>query len=349
MDFWNILTQGDPYTAPQISITIHPYTTYYTTVYYLYHNYITTIYQLKFHFLDHHNNLIHQPSQFYSHYPSVHFYNCFVSLTNFRLQLTTLQASIKTMEHSIFNNQRNGTVETYTETLIPQSSHLVRTQAHTPMSVFASLRSYGDSVGEKGDCAVIALAVVTRRNYSEIHELLKKAGRRNRCGTPVPMQKKVLAQLGFALHDITRHYDGASVRSITPLLPDKGAFLIFTHKHVLAVYDGVCHDWTHESKRYVQTIYKVTDADEPIPMPERRSRNVVINYLQPTKAVWTIADLLFEDANVTPAQLGSRKWWSTFRARISAECQANGINKTTAAVQTGKWMADNGYHMAYFV
>lgn len=206
---------------------------------------------------------------------------------------------------------------------------------------FADLRAAGDRMGETRDCAVIALAVVTGLQYEDIHARLKKHGRRARCGTGYPVQKKVLTELGYALHDISGYYDGASVRSIAPMLPDRGTFLIRTHKHVVGVKDGVVHDWSEQRKLYVQSIYKVTDMDEPIPMPEKRRRKVVINYEKATKAVWIIADILLEDEE-NPL-LGSRKWWSTFRAKVSAECIANGINKTTAAVQTGKWMADNGY------
>lgn len=212
---------------------------------------------------------------------------------------------------------------------------------------YAFLRSCSTAMNEKRDCAVIALAVVTGRTYTDMHERLRKAGRRTRCGTPWGVQRKVLDELGLTAHDITGYYDGSSIRSIAPQLPQQGKFLVRTHKHIAAVREGVVEDWSEMRKLYVQGIYKILEADEPYPLPEKRRRNIVINYEKATKAVHIIADLLF-DEELEPATT-SRKWWSTFRAKVSAECQANGINKTTAAVQTGKWMADNGYHMGFMV
>lgn len=209
---------------------------------------------------------------------------------------------------------------------------------------YGFLRTVGDEMGEKRDCAVIAIAVVTGRAYTEIHERLRKLGRRTHCGTSWPTQIQVLKDCGFAVHEITGYYEGASIRSIAPQLPQEGKFLVRTHKHIAAVRDGIIEDWSEQRKLYVQSIYKVTDLDEPYPMPEKRRRSVIVNYEKATKAVWTIADILFEEEDTSDAScLRSRQWWSTFRAKVSAECQANGINKTTAAVQVGKWMTDGGY------
>lgn len=200
-------------------------------------------------------------------------------------------------------------------------------------------------MNEKSDCAIIAVAVVTGEGYPKVHEMHRKLGRRARCNTPWVYTKQVIAQLGFALHDVTHYYDGASVRSITPRLPDKGKFLIHCHKHLTGVVDGVAHDWSEQRKLYVQEIYQVTEADDVIPMPTPRRRKVIIDYEKPTKAVWAIADILFEDEPLQTTH--TRQYWSTFRAKVVAECEANGINKNTAAVQVGKWMADNGFHMGY--
>jgi hypothetical protein len=49
----------------------------------------------------------------------------------------------------------------------------------------------------------------------------------------------------------------------------------------------------------------------------------------------------------TPPSIPTRKYWSTFRAKVVAECMANGIHKTTASVQVGKWMADKGLVLGY--
>lgn len=211
------------------------------------------------------------------------------------------------------------------------------------------LRECGDEMGEKRDCAVIALAVVTGRPYSEIHYELKKLGRRSRCGTHRHLQTKVLDLYGLKAEDISGFYEGSSVRSVAPRLPSQGKFLVYSHKHVSAVRDGIVEDWAVDRKRYTQGIFRVVAKDEPFFVPEKPKRKVVVNYEQPTKAVWAICDILFEEVQSEPHTSmppsgNDRRWWSTFRAKVAAECEANGIHKSTAAVQTTKWMKNEGYY-----
>lgn len=213
------------------------------------------------------------------------------------------------------------------------------------------LRECGDEMGEKRDCAVIALSVVTDRPYSEIHYELKKLGRRARCGTPVPMIFALLRNYNLKGEDITGFYEGSSVRSIGPRLPSEGKFLVFSHKHVSAVRDGVIEDWAVDRKKYTETIHRIVHKDDDFVLPQKPKRKVVVNYEQPTKAVHAICEILFEEIQDDPhtalptgAAANNRRWWSAFRAKVAAECEANGINKTTAAVQTTKWMADAGFY-----
>jgi hypothetical protein len=233
---------------------------------------------------------------------------------------------------------------------------------------FEELRAAGDAMGERHDCAVIATCVVTGYAYPRIHEMYRVLGRRRKCATPWVYTIGVLAQMGLKLHDISKFYDGASIRSIVPQLPEQGNFFIRSRKHVSAVRKGVCYDWAEDRKLYVKGIYQIVDLDEPANLspPPKPKRKVFIDYSQPTKAVWAIADILFESekkpdpaihsnpdlhsSKLTvhpglPLHAGpSRRYWSTFRAKVVAECVNNGINKTTAAVQVGKWMTAQGLH-----
>lgn len=216
---------------------------------------------------------------------------------------------------------------------------------------FAELRACGDAMGEKSDCAVIATSVVTGYAYPKVHEMYRILGRRRRCATPWVYTLGVFAQLGLKIQDISKFYDGASIRSIVPQLPEQGKFLVRSRKHVSAVNNGVCEDWADDRKLYVQGIYQVVDIDEPIQSspPPPRKRTVFVDWSQPTKAVWAIADILMNDyQEIHPAPATpTRRYWSTFRAKVVAECVNNGIHKTTASVQVGKWMAENGLHMGY--
>jgi hypothetical protein len=234
---------------------------------------------------------------------------------------------------------------------------------------FEELRAAGDAMNERHDCSIIATSVVTGYAYPRIHEMYRILGRRRRCATPWVYTIGVLAQLGLKLNDLSKFYDGASIRSIVPQLPEQGNFFVSSRKHVSAVRNGVCYDWADERKLYVKGIYQIVNLDEPLDPnpPARPKRKVFIDYSQPTKAVWAIADILFEsekqpDPSIhsdphsskltvhpgLPLHAGpSRRYWSTFRAKVIAECVNNGINKTTAAVQVGKWMVAQGLYLSH--
>jgi hypothetical protein len=211
-------------------------------------------------------------------------------------------------------------------------------------------------MGEKRDCAIIATSVVTGYSYPRLHEMYRLLGRRARCATPWAYTLGVFAQLGLRLNDLTNFYDGASIRSIVPQLPEQGKFFVRSRKHVSAVRNGTCFDWADDRKLYVQGIYEIVDADSApnLSPPPARKRKVYIDYSQPTKAVHAIADILMDEiisdlASPQPPALPTRRYWSTFRAKVVAECVANGIHKTTASVQVGKWMAEQGLHMGYML
>lgn len=238
----------------------------------------------------------------------------------------------------------------------PDLDDLLPPIAETLDFTFAELRLIGDAMGERRDCAIIATSVVTGYSYPKIHEMYRLLGRRARCTTPWVYVLGVFAQLGLRLNDISKFYDGASLRSIVPQLPDKGSFLIHSRKHVSAVKNSICQDWADERKLYVQGIFEIVDFDSVpnLSPPPARKRKVFIDYSQPTKAVHAIAEILMEEEILgkrlpNPLAVQTRRYWSTFRAKVVAECVANGIHKTTASVQVGKWMKENGLQMGYMI
>lgn len=211
----------------------------------------------------------------------------------------------------------------------------------SPVFSYAELNAVGKAMGEHMDCSVLATCIVTGETYTKIHELYRKLGRRNGCRTGTHLTWMLLRDLGYQPHDVTHFYDGCSIRSLAPQLPSKGNFLVFVRGHVAAVRDGVLEDEPYPKKNYVKKVFQILPMEDVFFPPAPRKRKVVVDYEKPTKAVWAIADILLEDK----APMNSRRWWSNFRAEVVAECMANGINKTTASVQVGKWMTSEGYHM----
>lgn len=220
---------------------------------------------------------------------------------------------------------------------------------------YEDLLPVSKAMNERNDCAVIAIAVVTGNPYTLVHERFLKVGRRSRCHSTDGHIEQVLETFKLTLIDVTKFYEPSSLRTIVPQLPEQGNFLVTTRKHVSAVRKGLIQDWAEQRKLYVKGIFQVvpstSDSFQALTPPPKRPRTVVIDYSQPTKAVHTIADIFFNDAkedmptyNIKNKNGNSRGYWSTFRAKVVAECVNNGINKTTAAVQVGKWMVNNGYH-----
>lgn len=201
---------------------------------------------------------------------------------------------------------------------------------------YADLKAQGDALGDDRYCTVIATAVVMGLDFASAGKLLSVAGRRFKFGCADEVYRKVV-RVKFGLQDVTKFYEGHSIRALAPLLPDTGMYLVNSHKHVSAVRDGVLEDWSVMNKLYVKRVFKVVDKDmaQYPASPERRKRSVVVDYEKPTKAVHAVCEILYEQED--GAQPVDRRWRGMFRAKVSAECVANGINPTTAAVQTGKW------------
>lgn len=150
----------------------------------------------------------------------------------------------------------------------------------------ASLIAASMSVNESNDCAVRAVAAVTGVDYATVHNMMAEQGRKNKRGTPWEILWDVLDQLGYAVRTVSPHhfisrYPGSHarvLRSVTTHHPDRfpavwkdgKRYLFNTRAHVLAVVDGVNHDWTRGRAKRALRIWEVvqktpaTDADREL-------------------------------------------------------------------------------------
>lgn len=151
-----------------------------------------------------------------------------------------------------------------------------------PSSEFNSLRSAAADHGETNDCAVKAIAVVTGADYSKVWEIMDRRGRAARKGTPMNIIWGALDELGFQhtwvpTNNIIARYPKPHrdvLKSITTHHPDRfakawpaGAYLMLTANHILAIVDGVNHDWTRGRAKRCQGLYIITpksDAGSPV-------------------------------------------------------------------------------------
>lgn len=212
--------------------------------------------------------------------------------------------------------------------------------------------------GDDNHCAIIAVVMVTGRHPAYVRAMMEACGRKRKHGPSMKIVFAVIKKVtGLYHYNVTRFMPLGSLRAAKYQMPAKGMFLLSTHDHVSAVVDGECDDLVAMQKKYIDTVYYLTDSDVGPMSPgefAKPKRNVVVNYEKPTKAVWEIADILFEQQDppvhgknvlYTKKDPDGKKyvknWWAQFRAAVVAECMANGINETTANVQVGKWCKEN--------
>ena len=138
--------------------------------------------------------------------------------------------------------------------------------------LFTSLHKESICFGETKDCAVKAVAIVLNITYADAHARLKARGRKNGCGTSTLMIHEVIRAAGKQLQwtpqeSITAKYPGkhSQKKIVTTNQPDRfhkawadgKTYLMYTPGHVLAVVNGVNHDWTRGKSKQCSSLYEI--------------------------------------------------------------------------------------------
>lgn len=136
--------------------------------------------------------------------------------------------------------------------------------------------------GDKGHCAVIALAAITHLPAWQIQSVLAACGRKYREGTYKRHQQQALEQLGYQvtkldrawLHNniIIQHYPGRAkaLRNVTTHHPrrypkvwaEQPDMLMFSAGHVSAFVDGKVVDWTIKRSKQVYEVWVLKKTGE---------------------------------------------------------------------------------------
>jgi hypothetical protein len=130
--------------------------------------------------------------------------------------------------------------------------------------------------GETNDCSVKAIALVTGVNYLTALDACRHLGRKPRRGMKTFDILAAVRMLGKApiavpAAEFIRRYgwklgsEGGRSHRVTSHQParfpkawkDGNTYLLFTATHVLAVVDGVTHDWSVNKSLRVIAIYKI--------------------------------------------------------------------------------------------
>ena len=139
--------------------------------------------------------------------------------------------------------------------------------------VYAAHVQAAQSKGERGDCAVRAVAALTDTSYEVVHAIMAEKGRKHGRGTPWSTIWATFEELGFKavkrhVFEFIERYPGThatALKSVTTHHPDRfpnvwkdgKSYLFCTREHVLAVINGVNHDWTRGKAKRAKYIYEI--------------------------------------------------------------------------------------------
>lgn len=147
------------------------------------------------------------------------------------------------------------------------------------MDIYQKLVGESSKLGEKNDCGVKALSVITGIDYAECHRALARLGRKKRGATKLVSIFDALKQFGFKFVEVQCPYGG--MRSLGRNLPPKGSFLIFATNHFAGVKDGKIHDWSEGRCLRVRKFFQIQKAEDC--SPTFTFKQVTTNKRQSTK------------------------------------------------------------------
>lgn len=129
-------------------------------------------------------------------------------------------------------------------------------------------------MGESRDCSVVSLAVACGVAYVEAHEAMEFHGRKAGRGASIASILAAVRTLGCdykrvsIAETIAKYPSGHRdvLKNVTTHHPERfpgvwkdgKRYLIFTTDHVLAVVDGLNHDWTKGRAKRAVSIYEIT-------------------------------------------------------------------------------------------
>ena len=141
---------------------------------------------------------------------------------------------------------------------------------------FKELEAATKAAGEKDDCGVKALAIVCNISYKKALDVLTKIGRQPKSGTAFFDMLEAIKELGFKSEQMEEQYfisdypkpHAGILKNITTNHPDRfpatwvdgATYLLMCNNHILAVVDGVTHDWTRGRKKHAHSIYQIKKA-----------------------------------------------------------------------------------------
>lgn len=147
-----------------------------------------------------------------------------------------------------------------------------RIKPHAKSEAFLGVQQASFAFNEANDCTVRALAIAAGVPYADAHATLQQLGRNNGRGVYFnSIMNEAFKRHGCRLTrvnmlDTIATYPGvhSKLKSLTTHHPDRfkaqwpaGTFIMFTSGHVLAIKDGVNHDWTRGRAKRAVSLWRV--------------------------------------------------------------------------------------------
>jgi hypothetical protein len=130
-----------------------------------------------------------------------------------------------------------------------------------PSETYRNLVQSSNAFGEKNDCTVRALVVLTGRSYKDCLNAMESAGRKKGKGAYVPQVQEAADLLGHPIRELSYMEKRAIIESyperdhclqgitthharrFRKAWANQPPMLLFVNGHVAAFRDGVVHDW----------------------------------------------------------------------------------------------------------
>jgi hypothetical protein len=114
--------------------------------------------------------------------------------------------------------------------------------------LYQKMSQASDVMQETKDCSVIAIAIVAGLTYTDAHSLLEQVGRKPRSTTRSKQINQALKLLNIETESVTEQYrdtlGAKTIRTLGRVMADhKGVYLAYTYDHIMAIKDGIIHDW----------------------------------------------------------------------------------------------------------
>ena len=194
--------------------------------------------------------------------------------------------------------------------------------------------SSSNQFNETRDCSVKAVAIATGTEYSIVHALYKKHGRRKGCGTYRPQQEAVLKDLGFKMVDYTHQFKARTVVSLGREITNRrGNFIVYVSGHMFAVKEGSIEDWTEGRRHRIRSVELVVRVEDeqvraPViaPKPVQKRANVSVLIHKVANEMWS-----------TVGRSTEVKRLLKLRRSIMDRLETMDVKRTTASSELGNW------------